>query len=62
MWTVFMTPAEFALLIQGKTIEKLLTEGLISFEPMPEPGPWPAVKITYLTEEEAGQRLTRGRG
>ena len=62
MWTVWIRPAEFKLLLEGKTVEKLLDNGLVSLQAVeanPDEGGTPSLKITYLTEDEAGLRLTR---
>lgn len=55
LWTVRITQPEFELLMQGKTLEKLLQDGLLIIEQDPEGRV--AFSIKFLTKEEAGLRF-----
>lgn len=60
LWTVRITRAEYLLLQEGKTLEKLLQDGLLIIEQDPEGRVVEgrvAFSIKFLTKEEAGLRF-----
>lgn len=60
LWTVRISQAEFDLLMQGKTLEKLLQDGLLIIEQDPDGFKSlrePCISIKFLTREEAGLRF-----
>ena len=64
MWALWIRPIDFKLLSEGKVIEKLFDNGLLSIRAVavdPAEG-GPLWKITLFTEEEAGARLTHRGG
>lgn len=67
LWTVRITSSEYLLLQEGKTLEKLVQDGLLIIEQDPEGTGFTgradvyegrvAFSIKFLTKEEAGLRF-----
>ena len=54
MWTARISKAQFQLLLEGKILEIVLDQGLLTIDQSDDES-W--LVIRYLTREEAGMRL-----